>query len=150
MTRVWFDAQGAAMVIERFGVFPAGSLRMTAADGWLRLAPPGLKDAFASPWALLADEGGDGFASQAAAAAYLAGELARRAPLFEPSRELLVASNGQTEFTLSAAPSAPAAVRLWINGQRFRPPAFALAGALLTWASGFALNPTDEIEAEYT
>ena len=86
MTRVWFDPQGAAMVIERFGVFPAGALRMTAADGWLRLAPPGLKDAFASPWALLADESGAGFVSEAAATAYLAGELARRAAATSPLR----------------------------------------------------------------
>jgi hypothetical protein len=62
---------------------------------------------------------------------------------------VLAVATGQVDFGLQALPSNPAKVRMFINGQRFRAPAFSVAGQTVTWGSAFTLAPSDEIEFTY-
>lgn len=58
-------------------------------------------------------------------------------------------AGGQVQFMLSEMPVSPALVRMFINGTRYRPPDFTVAGQTITWRSPFSIAESDEIEFTY-
>lgn len=55
-------------------------------------------------------------------------------------------TNGQTAFTLAAAPTNPALVSVEVNGVIYYAPDVTVAGTTLTWAGGFKLSTGDVVK----
>jgi hypothetical protein len=68
-------------------------------------------------------------------------------------QRLTVATNGQTVFTLAAAPTAAASLHVIVNGATYDlitpTPSFTLSGTTVTWTGPFGLMPADIVVAAY-